>query len=258
MIPISLADTLIIDFHNEIGELTIKSSNRTIPLNENNILYKVYNKFYQESKLPKERVTVEIEKIIPMEAGLGGGSSNGAFFIKELNSHHNNFFSTEKLIEITKEIGADIPFFIINKSCRIGGIGEQIDVFQNNSKEKVIIIKPNFGVSTPEAYREYDRQIKTKKLKSADIIKIIEGLSENRLYTISNKIENQLEESLLYCNEDLHNFREKLNSIPNVSFYMSGSGSAYYTFSHEENAESLVKELKKELNNCMIFLCNFL
>ena len=94
MIPISLADTLIIDFHNELGDLTIKSSNLSIPLNENNILYKVYNRFYKESKLPKERVTVELEKIIPMEAGLGGGSSNGAFFIKEINRHHNNFIPT--------------------------------------------------------------------------------------------------------------------------------------------------------------------
>ncbi len=111
MVPISLSDKIKGEIEDISGSLTIKTNKKGIPTGKENILYKIYEKFYNESGLERKKVYVYLEKKIPHQAGLGGGSSNGAFLLKLLNEFHENYFAVEKLIEIGKSIGADIPFF---------------------------------------------------------------------------------------------------------------------------------------------------
>ena len=153
MVPISLSDKITGEIEDISGTLEIKTNKADIPVNEDNILWKIYDKFYNESGFSKRKISLYLEKIIPHQAGLGGGSSNGAFLLKLLNEFHGNFFSQERLIEIGKSVGADIPFFLINKSARVRGIGEDIEIIENNLKNSIILIKPQFGVSTGKAYK---------------------------------------------------------------------------------------------------------
>lgn len=257
MAPIDLADKLIVEYKEKKGKLKIISKDINFPTNEENILYKVYNKFYELSKIEPEEIEVTVEKKIPMQAGLGGGSSNGAFFLKELNSYHGNYFSENELIEFSKKIGADIPFFIINKTAHVKGIGEKLEIVQNNLKKNIIIIKPKFGVSTALAFKCYDDEKKELKNKKANIFKILKGLSENNLYNVETNIENQLEQGLLVEDTNIQNFRKELQVIKSRKFFMSGSGSAYYTFVDEsENQE--YEKIKLNLKNCEVYLCKFL
>ena len=253
MLPISLSDKLEGEIYDEAGELEITTNKPSIPTGKENILWKIYNRFYEESGLSRRKVKIHLEKIIPHEAGLGGGSSNGAFFLKELNKYHNNFYSLEKLLELGKSIGADIPFFLVNKSSRVRGIGEKIDVIENNLTADIIIIKPNFGVSTAKAYKN---MYMLNNKKDANIDKIIEGLNLNDILTIEENIENHLEQGLLLEDENIIEFRKKLSEIPNTKFFMSGSGSAYYTF--VKNGEEQVKVIKELLQHCEVHLCRSL
>lgn len=250
MVPISLVDRLDGEIFDEEGELEITTNKPSIPTGKENILWKIYSKFYEMSGLPRKRIKLHLEKVIPHEAGLGGGSSNGAFFLKKLNSYHNNFFLLEELIEIGKSIGADIPFFIVNKPSRVKGIGEEIEVIENNLDRDIILIKPNFGVSTAKAYK--NMYMLNNKV-DADIDKIVCGLRDNDITLVEESIENHLEQGLLLEDSNIIEFRKRLSNIPNMKFFMSGSGSAYYTF--VENGEREVKAIKEQLQHCEVHLC---
>lgn len=254
MVPISLSDRITGEIEDISGTLEIKTNKADIPVNEDNILWKIYDKFYSESGLSKRKISLYLEKIIPHQAGLGGGSSNGAFLLKLLNEFHGNFFSQERLIEIGKSVGADIPFFLINKSARVRGIGEDIEIIENNLKNSIILIKPQFGVSTGKAYKNMSM---LNNKRDANIDKIIFGLKDNRVDIVEDNIENHLEQGLLLEDENIIEFRKKLAEL-NMKFFMSGSGSAYYTFVTQEESEEAVKRIKEYLNSCEVYLCSSL
>lgn len=254
MVPISLSDRITGEIEDITGTLEIKTNKVDIPVNEDNILWKIYDKFYNESGLSKRKISLYLEKIIPHQAGLGGGSSNGAFLLKLLNEFHGNFFSQERLIEIGKSVGADIPFFLINKSARVRGIGEDIEIIENNLKNSIILIKPQFGVSTGKAYKNMSM---LNNKRDANIDKIIFGLKDNRVDIVEDNIENHLEQGLLLEDENIIEFRKKLAEL-NMKFFMSGSGSAYYTFVTQEESEEAVTRIKEYLNSCEVYLCSSL
>ncbi len=255
MVPISLSDRIKGEIEDISGTLTIKTNKKGIPTGKENILYKIYEKFYNESGLERKKVYVYLEKKIPHQAGLGGGSSNGAFLLKLLNEFHGNYFTVDKLIEIGKSIGADIPFFLINKSARVTGIGENIEIIENNLENSIIVIKPDFGVSTKKAYKN---MYMLNNKKDADIDKVVLGLKENRVSMVEENIENHLEQGLLLEDKNIMNFRKKLAEIDNMEFFMSGSGSAYYTFVDKKLAENIYKTLKEHFKNCEVHLCSSL
>lgn len=254
MAPINLFDNLNIKFYQKKGNLIIKSNIKGVPLDERNIIYKIYEAFYNETSLQRENIEVYLEKNIPFQAGLGGGSSDGAFFLKTLNEYHNNPLNTEKMIEVGKRIGADIPFFIVNKTVRAKGIGEVLEEIENNLEVKIILIKPNFGISTVEAYKGYSL---LEEKKWADIDKVIEGLKANNPEKVINNIENHLQQTSLFLNKNVKTFEERLNKI-SKNFKMSGSGSCYYLISDKENSQRIYTDLKSEFTDCFIGLNDFI
>jgi len=254
MVPIDLSDKIEIQILDKCGNLTISTNRKEIPTDKNNILYKIYEIFYSESKLEKMEILLHLDKVIPHEAGLGGGSSDGAAFLKVLNAYHKNYFSQTELERIALKIGADIPFFIKNIPSRVQGIGEKLIPIENKLKEKIILIKPNFGVSTKKAYESIE--LKTKTM-SANIDEIIEGMKSGDTTKIENSIINQLEKSLLSFEENLVLFRKRLDNTGH-KFFMSGSGSAYFAFALPNIKEEHLEPLRAQLNDCEVFLCNFL
>ena len=255
MVPISLSDEMNGEIEDISGLLTIETNKKDIPTGKENILYKIYDKFYDESGFERRKVYVYLKKNIPHQAGLGGGSSNGAFLLKLLNEFHGNYFTIEKLIEIGKSIGADIPFFLINKSARVTGIGENIEIIENNLENLIIVIKPDFGVSTGKAYKN---MYTLNNKKDADINKIVLGLKENSISKVEENIENHLEQGLLIEDKNIINFRKKLAEMGNLKFFMSRSGSAYYTFADKKEAENIYKTLKEHFKSCEVHLCSSL
>lgn len=254
MVPISLADKLEIKFNNQKGKLNISSNIKDIPCDEKNILYKVYKAFYEKAQIEPEDIDVYLEKNIPHEAGLGGGSSNGGFFLKELNKFHNFVLSDEDLSLVGKSVGADIPFFLKNTPCRVKGIGEKLEKIQNNLDCDVILVKPKFGVSTKKAYELYS---KLDEKKFANIDEVLSGLKENNLKKVCENIENMLEQGLLIDDENIKNFRNRIKDT-GLDFFMSGSGSCYYILSSKNTTEDYLKILNQKFDDCRIIKCNFL
>ena len=254
MAPIDLADEMDITFYSDLGDLKIECSDKNIPTDERNILFKTYKAFLEESKKEKKKIDIILKKNIPSEAGLGGGSSNAGFFLKLLNEYYGNIYNESELEEVAMKIGSDVPFFIKNKTARIGGKGNRVEIVENNIKDTIILIKPiEFGVSTKEAYDSFDN---LKEVKYADFDKIIECLKDNNRIALENSIENSLEQGILETDINIKMLKMTLNSvISGKKFFMSGSGSTYYTFVTELEKSQIETRLKTFVDNVKIIIC---
>jgi len=254
MAPIDLVDEMDVTFYSDLGDLKIECSDKNIPTDERNILYKTYKAFFEESKKEKRKIDIILKKNIPSEAGLGGGSSNAGFFLKLLNEHYGNIYNESELEELAMKIGSDVPFFIKNKTARVGGKGNKVDLVENNLKDSIILIKPlDFGVSTKEAYESFDN---LKEVKYADFDKIIECLKDNNRIALENSIENSLEQGILETDINIKMLKMTLNSvISGKKFFMSGSGSTYYTFVTELEKSQIETRLKTFVDNVKIIIC---
>lgn len=152
------------------------------------------------------------------------------------------------------EIGSDVPFFIENKTLRVSKKGEQIKIVENNLETYLAIIKPEFGISTKEAYEEFD---KLKNKRFADLDEIEKALKENNLSLLEKNIENGLEDAIIDKKIDIQLFRNTLISVfPSKKFYMSGSGSAYYTFISEKEKDMFEVRVKTFVDNIKVFICS--
>ena len=252
MVPVTLADEMEIEIYNESGNLEIECSEKKIPTDERNILYKTYKVFFENIETKELKIKVLLKKNIPSEAGLGGGSSNAAFFLKVLNEYSGNIYSLEELEKISMRIGSDVPFFIKNKTARVGGKGEKIREVENNLEDGLILIKPEFGVSTKEAYNNFDN-LDEKKYSNFDEIESC--LKTNNRVGIEKNIENSLEQAI-ENNIDIKILKMTLNAVlPNKRFFMSGSGSTYYTFVTETERAQVETRLKTFVDNVKIIIC---
>lgn len=254
MVPIGLSDELIIEFFDESGELTISCSIDEVPCDESNIIYKVYNRFFDYTGISKKKVNLNLIKNIPLQAGLGGGSSNGAFFLKALNNYYTGELSIEKMIEITKDIGADIPFFLINQSSFVKGIGEEIEKIENGLNSELILIKPNFGISTKIAFENVQN---LEKIRFADMNLIKQGLKFGDLELVKSNIENSLEQSAKIFDKRVMEFEKRLAEF-NEQFFMSGSGSCYYALLDKKHSREVYEKLKNKMGDCFISLTKIL
>jgi len=258
MVPISLSDELSINFKEVKGSLNIDTNVKEIPVGKENIIYKIYKEFYRETNLEEQMIDVYLKKNIPSQAGLGGGSSNGAFFFNALNEYYNNPINLQRAIEITKDIGADIPFFLLNKPSRVKGIGENLEVIENKIKNKIILIKPNFGVNTVVAYKNYS---KLKSKKDAGIDNIIKEMKSGKIEKLESYLENHLEQGLLLEDNNIKKIRQNLTRLEKeqgIKFHMSGSGSCYYAFVKRNNIDQIYDKIKTTIEGCKIEICSFL
>lgn len=206
---IDLADTLTLTLSKE-DSLTC-----TIPaLVQNNLIWNALDLFRRMTGLSC-KVSIHLEKRIPLQAGLGGGSSNAAAALKGLNQLFGYPVSSEELHQRSAEIGSDVPFFFSKTgTAYCTGRGEIVrDV--PRIKENYKIYKPKEGLSTPAVYKALDLSECSKE----DPEILLEGFLNGRPAYI-----NDLERPAFKLMPSLATLKQKLNGT------MSGSGTAFFYF----------------------------
>lgn len=139
------------------GKIEITCSEPEIPCNEQNIAYKCADAFFDITGIKDRGICISIEKHIPSQAGMGGGSADGAAVLKALNMLYETGLDTLKLCDIGVSIGADIPFCIVGGCGYCTGIGEQI-ISLKTLTGTVLIGKGKQGISTAEAFGKIDSE----------------------------------------------------------------------------------------------------
>ncbi len=132
---------------------------------KNNTLTKAYAAFIRAGGTLNpawNKVHVELKKGIPHGAGLGGGSSDAAAVLLWCNDHAEQALSAENLHKAAVSVGADVPFFLLNKPARVQGIGEIMEELpQPWPQGYIILLCPNVYISTPWAYKKFDEEKST-------------------------------------------------------------------------------------------------
>ncbi len=154
-------DTLMVKLPGLTDEITISPAEKfsftcdapNLPTDATNLVVKAAEALSAESgeELPFH---IHLEKHIPHGAGLGGGSGNAATTLLALNSQLANPLPPEKLHTLAASLGSDIPFFLYEGAARCTGRGEIIEAAPQPPPLQVVLFKPDFSVSTPDAYRD--------------------------------------------------------------------------------------------------------
>ena len=219
MVPINLYDSIEIKKTNaDVDKIQFDKEG----ISEENTISKSLNLLRSRSNLPGF-FDIIIKKNIPIEAGLGGGSSNAAGIISTLTKKYNLQMPTHR--EIAVNVGSDVPFFITGKPANIFGIGDIVNPENLQRDINMILVVPNEKISTKDAFSMFDEL-------SQDNLEIneYEGL----------KIFNDFWIPAQTLEPNLLKIKNNLESITNLEFYLSGSGSSMFSLG---DTEELTKKI---------------
>ncbi len=236
MQQINLYDVVTVELSDGEG-IFIECSNPLVPCNEKNIVYKAISAFMENSD-KKAKVNINIQKNIPLEAGLGGSSTDGAAVLNALNNLYGNIFTNAELCAMGKKLGADVPFCINGGTAICKGIGEVITPI-NCSKDYVIaVVKPDFSCSTPVAFKAYDEN---PIPINPDFDSFINNLT-NRSGLWASDMYNIFEK--LYKNPKIEEITSSMIKKGAKGSILTGSGSAVFgIFSDVKTAENALQNI---------------
>lgn len=227
----NLYDDILIEF-NEDKNLSVKVNfdqselNNLIP-NEHNLAYKAAKVFCERLEL-NGNCTIKINKKIPIEAGLGGGSSNAAAVLKGLNEIFEYPLREKELLHLASILGSDVPFFIIGRTCLATGRGEILKLVENNLDLNIKVIKPdNVSISTKWAYEALDsREFITDR--SEQIKNLLLALKTGDSELLFKNIFNDFEIVAFTSFPELIKLRQKLSDEGFKAVGLCGSGAAVF------------------------------
>ncbi|MBF0473094.1 MAG: 4-(cytidine 5'-diphospho)-2-C-methyl-D-erythritol kinase, partial [Nitrospirae bacterium] len=222
---------------------------------EDNLIYKAYQLLSNTISLKSRGTTplgavIELHKEIPMQAGLGGGSSDAAAALIGLNRLWNCGFSINDLSTIGAKLGSDVPFFIEGKYAVIEGRGEIVTPLKSSPVYDIILIKPDFNISTSWAYQ---RITQYSKVTSDYSNKLDQALKNRDFAQIQLLMRNDFEPVLIEEFPMISNIKSTLIELGAVTAILSGSGSAIFgVYSDEKSALSALPKITSSYPNYLI------
>ena len=235
MQSISLADIVTITEQND-GIITVKSSDATIPFDKSNIAYKAAEKFAEYADIQYNGLNIHIQKNIPSQAGLGGGSADAAAVLVGMNYMFGTELSVEQLCDIAISIGADVPFCVSGGTKLCTGIGEIMTTITPLEQCYVVVAKGNSGISTKVAFEKIDATGFEKSIDCSKYTGSVHSVKEIGYNSFEKVTENS----------DVEYIKKKMLDMGAEYSAMSGSGSAVFgIFTDNDEAQLCCDSLSK-------------
>lgn len=250
MQTINMYDQLEIDIKEEPG-ISITTNLPFIPTNENNLVYKAAKLLMDEFHIEKG-ITVELQKFIPVAAGMAGGSSDAAATMIGMNRLFGLGLTVRQLMERSVSIGADVPYCLLRGTALAEGIGEKLRPLPPCPNCYVLIGKPSISVSTKFVYEKLDAG---NIEKHPDIDRILEGLQWHNLNKISENMGNVLESVTIPAYPIIEEIKNHMKEHGAVNAMMSGSGPTVFgLFDDKMVAERACEALRESHLARTVFL----
>ncbi|MBQ6333464.1 MAG: 4-(cytidine 5'-diphospho)-2-C-methyl-D-erythritol kinase [Erysipelotrichaceae bacterium] len=217
---------LPIDFYDEL-EINIATQDSFV-CDKSFIRYNEHNSIYKMISILKERYgisdhhEIKLKKVVPMQAGLGGGTADAASTLRIFEKLYDLDIDRQEAIEICTKVGADVPFNYFNVPAVVAGIGDVIEPFEIKKRYYVLLVKPRSGISTKAAYETLDMEI----CDHPDIQALRKALENGE--SLKGLLGNSLEQPALILNDDIRRVKEELSSYGVGEVLMSGSGSTVF------------------------------
>ena len=214
-----------------------------LPQDRDNLVWKAAEAFYARTGKTPEGLEIFINKRIPLEAGLGGGSADAAAVLRALNRAYDSPLSIPALCELGAQVGSDVPFCVMGGTALVEGRGELLTRLSPAPEFFLVVCKPDFSVSTPELYRKIDtvaiphrpdNQAMESALLAGDLGKVAENV-----YNVFDPVVTSEHLELNYI-------KSICNSYGALTEQMTGSGSAIFAILPSFEYAAVVCNMLKE------------
>lgn len=251
MQTISLADEITLIRSSRSG-IILKCSDPVIPSGPKNLAWRAAQSALNAANR-SDGVTIRLLKRTPIQAGLGGGSSDAAATLRGMNHLFELGLSQEKLLELAAELGSDVPFFLVGGTASVRGRGEQITALPDGPELWFVVVKPAQSVSTAKAYQAMDDN---KNRKSARATREMEmRLSEGDIGRIISRMANDFEDVIFAGSLPISLVQDDLLMARARIARLCGSGSAVFgVLTGEADAKETLRLIQLKYPDA--FLCH--
>lgn len=243
MQSISLCDRLTVERTSTEG--IFLDAGGVLPADDSNLVCRAAKAYFARSGAPFG-VRAELEKHIPMQAGMGGGSADAAAMLKALNTLDGDRFTESELCEIAAGIGADVPFCVVGGTRLCRGIGEVMEPIENCLQGTLVVAVGGEGVSTPLAFGELDRRYHDFKERGAQPrpAALLDAMKKGDAIAAAPHFYNMFEEVIEPARPMVTHLKALLRENGAVAAMMSGSGpSVWGLFADAARAEQAKEAL---------------
>ena len=229
----------------------LTTNKKYIPVDENNLVWRAA-KLMMDTCGIIEGVSIHLHKVIPVAAGMAGGSSDAAATLVGMNRLFHCGLSKEKLMELGVQIGADVPYCVLRGTALAEGIGEKLTVLPPMPDCWILIGKPGISVSTKYVYTTLDLNTDTVH---PDIDGMKKALEDGNLYGITERMGNVLQDVTIPAYPEVERIKEQMKTLGAVNAMMSGSGPTVFgIFDSEEKAQKACQKLRESGSCQQVFL----
>ena len=229
----------------------LTTNKKYIPVDENNLVWRAA-KLMMDTCGIMEGVSIHLHKVIPVAAGMAGGSSDAAATLVGMNRLFHCGLSKEKLMELGVQIGADVPYCVLRGTALAEGIGEKLTVLPPMPDCWILIGKPGISVSTKYVYTTLDLNTNTVH---PDIDGMKKALEDGNLYGITERMGNVLQDVTIPAYLEVERIKEQMKTLGAVNAMMSGSGPTVFgIFDNEEKAQEACQKLRESGSCQQVFL----
>lgn len=228
--PVNLYDEVNVEMFpskENKNSVYISSNNPLIPVDKNNICYKIIINFFRKFNIRKTYIIkINIKKNIPIGGGLGGGSSDAAAVLKYLINYFKIDINSQKLgiLEVATETGSDVPFFLISKPCLARGKGENLSLLRTfKINHQILIVNSGIHISTKWAYEALKFPFDSVK---ESLLSEINSFDKD----VKNKFTNDFESVAFEKYEELKTIKDQFYEFGAEFASMTGSGASMYGF----------------------------
>ncbi|HEX3023078.1 MAG TPA: 4-(cytidine 5'-diphospho)-2-C-methyl-D-erythritol kinase [Lachnospiraceae bacterium] len=235
-------------------EILIKTNLSYLPTNDNNLVYRAVQMLKEEFQI-EQGIYVDLEKHIPVAAGLAGGSTDAAATLIGMNKLFDLRLSKKELMDRAVKLGADIPYCIMRGTALSEGIGEILTPLPSMPEAYVIIAKPAINVSTKYVYENLKLDLNTIH---PDIDGMIDAINTSNLRGVTDRLDNVLESVTVEKYPIIQEIKQTLKDYGAMNAIMSGSGPTVFgIFDNLNQAKKAFRYLKIEGKAKQIFLTDF-
>lgn len=240
MQTVGVCDTVTIRAHTG-GGVALTCDDPSLAVDETNLCYKAAVKFFSYTGIDNDGVAIELEKRLPMQAGLGGGSADAAAVLRGLRRLYAPDLSDVKLEIMAEELGSDVPFCIKGGTALACGRGEKLTVLPSLPPCWFVLVKPEAAFSTGKMYALIDQR-RCYSEGGADAM--LAALKAGDLAAVCAAMGNTFER-ILPPDSEIFAIRQRLLGLGALGAMMSGSGSAVFgVFADEETARMACSALR--------------
>lgn len=245
MQTVSLCDELHIRL-DDSGTVRARSNLSFIPGDERNLAVKAALAYFRATGREGQGAEIVMEKVIPVGAGMAGGSSDAAAVLRGLDALFGNALGREGLTELAASVGSDVAFCVAGGTALATGRGEKLMDLPPLPPCSLVICKPEFSISTPELFRKLDQ---ANLRRHPDTVGILNALAQGQLKELCRRMYNVFEDVDDRRLRTVSEIKGVMLDSGALGSIMTGTGSAVFgIFEQEDRAENAVELLKKDYN----------